>query len=447
MEESPMSLPTLLQNLEQHKASIAIIGLGYVGLPLACLLAKKYKVVGFDINRTRIKELQAGMDRTREIEDQDYLLQSSLTYSADATVLRGCPFVIVTVPTPVDAYKRPDLTPLLKASETLGTYLQPGTLIVFESTVYPGCTEEECRKAIEEHSGLTYKKDFHLGYSPERINPGDKTHTIDKIMKVVSASSPEALEVVAKIYGSVIPAGIHRAPTIATAEAAKVIENTQRDLNIALINELAVLFERCELDTHEVLAAARTKWNFLDFMPGLVGGHCIGVDPYYLTHLAAKLDIHPQVILAGRKINDSMATFVADKTMKMLLRQTMPTQGPLTVGVLGVTFKENVPDLRNSKVFDVISALEAYGVEVHCVDPVCDPAECMEHYQRKIVAWETLPTCDAIIVAVKHRDFAQDLPLATLAQKFKKGRNVLIDLKGMYDRNTAAELGLQVWRL
>ncbi len=443
-----MSLTTtLVQDLEQQKTSIAIIGLGYVGLPLACLLAKKYKVVGFDINEVRVKELRAGIDRTREIEEKSYMLQPSLSYSTDPAVLRGCTFIIVTVPTPVDAYKRPDLTPLIKASETVGTYLQPGTIVVFESTVYPGCTEDDCRKVIEQHSGLVYKKDFDLGYSPERINPGDKTHTVEKIMKVVSASSPESLEAVAKIYGSVISAGIHRAPSIATAEAAKVIENTQRDINIALINELAVLFEKCGLDTHEVLAAARTKWNFLDFTPGLVGGHCIGVDPYYLTHLAAKLDIHPQVILAGRKINDSMAEFVADKTIKMLLQQATSSSVPLTVGILGVTFKENVPDLRNSKVFDVISALEAYGVEVHCVDPVCDPDECMEHYKRKVLTWEALPPCDGIIVAVKHGSFAKDLPLPVLAKKFKKGRNVLIDLKGMYDLTAARELGIQAWRL
>ena len=442
-----MSLSTMLQQLEQQKASIAIIGLGYVGLPLACLLAKKYKVVGFDSNRIRIKELQAGTDRTREIEDPALLAQPSLTYTTDPAQLRGCPFVIVTVPTPVDVYKRPDLTPLLKASESVGTYLQPGTIIVFESTVYPGCTEEDCCKVIEKHSGLTYKKDFHLGYSPERVNPGDKTHTIEKIIKVVSASSPEALDIVAAIYGSVIPAGIHRAPSIATAEAAKVIENTQRDLNIALINELSVLFERFGLDTHAVLAAARTKWNFLDFAPGLVGGHCIGVDPYYLTHLAAKLDIHPQVILAGRKINDSMGAFVAEKTMKMLLRQKPASPGPLVLGVLGVTFKENVPDLRNSKVFDVIAALEEYGVQIHCVDPVCDSTECMEYYQRKLITWEALPLCDGILVAVKHNDFAKNLPLATLVQKLKKGRNVLVDLKGMYDRTAAEQLGLHVWRL
>jgi len=435
-------------SLEKQQTAIGIIGLGYVGLPLACLLATKYRVIGFDINLERVEELRRGVDRTREIEDPKKLSQKTLAFSTNAKDLQGCSLFIVTVPTPVDEYKRPDLDPLLSASATVGQQMEAGSVVVFESTVYPGCTETDCCEVIEVHSGLSYKKgEFHLGYSPERVNPGDRTHTIEKIRKVVSGSSPEALEFIAGIYGSIIEAGIYKAPTIATAEAAKVIENTQRDINIALINELAVLFERCGLDTQEVLAAARTKWNFLDFTPGLVGGHCIGVDPYYLTHLAAKYGLHPQVIQSGRKINDSMGAFVAEKTLKMLLKAHDHPISSLRVGVLGVTFKENVPDLRNSKVFDVVETLESYGIEVVCVDPVCHASDLMSHYGRKLVSIESLPPCDALILAVKHDVFIKTLPLPILKTKLKPHSKVLVDLKGVYDRNEAQGLGFEIWRL
>lgn len=433
---------TQFQNKE---ASIGIIGLGYVGLPLATLFATKFKVFGFDIDAQRVKELQNGVDRTHEVLDSKKINNENITYSTDPSYLKKCPLIIVTVPTPVDSFNKPDLHPLLSASETVGKHITKGSLVVYESTVYPGCTEKDCGKVIEKFSGLKFKEDFDLGYSPERVNPGDREHTIDKIIKVVSASSASALNFLEEIYGSVITAGIHKAPSIGTAEAAKVIENTQRDLNIALINELALIFDRCGLDTQDVLAAARTKWNFLPFYPGLVGGHCIGVDPFYLTYMAEGLGFHPQTILAGRRINDAMGDFVAQKTMKLVLNhQEVPSE--FNIAVMGITFKENVPDLRNTKVMDIVDSLENYGAKVHCIDPICDPNEFEKHYKRNLVTWKDLPSCDAVILATKHSYFVEKMPLEEITKKLK-GPKVLVDVKGIYDRTKAAALGMTLWRL
>lgn len=436
----------LLTRLQEKQEPIVVVGLGYVGLPLACLLAKKFRVIGFDIDPTRVKELTEGTDRTGEVESHAVLTNPLISYTSDPKVIGTSRFVVVAVPTPVDKHKKPDLTPLIMASRSIGQYMAPGSIIVFESTVFPGCTENECCTEIERVSGFVHKKDFFLGYSPERVNPGDKEHTVERINKVVSASTPEALEVIAAAYGAVITAELHRAPSIATAEAAKVIENTQRDLNIALINELAMIFERIGLDTQDVLKAAGTKWNFLNFQPGLVGGHCIGVDPYYLTHLAEGVGINPQVISAGRRINDNMATFVAEKTIKLILSKK-PVNQNLKIAVLGVTFKENVPDLRNSKVIDVVEHLEKYGATVLCVDPVCDAEEYSETYGRKLHTWDSLPVCDAVIFAVKHKAFVNALTLDVLASKLESHHRVLIDLKGHFDRSIASEMNLTLWRL
>ncbi len=436
----------LFSQFSNKKIPIGIIGLGYVGLPLACLLASKFRVIGFDINERRIKELTDGVDRTGEVTDKNLLLKENLIFTTQAEQLSQCRLMIVTVPTPVDQFKRPDLSPLLLASATVGKHLKPGTLVVYESTVFPGCTENNCREIIEKHSGLIFRKDFQLGYSPERVNPGDRKHTIDKITKIVSASSDESLDLLAQIYGTVIK-DIYKAPNIATAEAAKVIENVQRDINIALINELALIFDRCGLDTQEVLAAAGTKWNFLQFSPGLVGGHCIGVDPYYLTYMAEGLGLNSQIVLAGRRINDSMGPFVAEKTIKLILSGRPHTQHPLRIAVVGMTFKENVPDLRNSKVIDVVNTLEEYGAQVYCVDPVCDPDEFKETYKKTITLWDDLPTCDAIILAVKHQVFINDLSLLDIEHKLEPDHKVLLDLKGIYDRKLASSRNIKLWRI
>jgi UDP-N-acetyl-D-galactosamine dehydrogenase len=435
------------ENLKSKDASIGIVGLGYVGLPLACLLAEKYKVVGFDIKQGRIDELKNGHDSTREVEDRKRLLNPNLSYTTDAKELSACPLIIVAVPTPVDRFKNPDLTPVISASRTVGSIIRKGTTVVFESTVYPGVTEDVCGPILAEKSGLKHLDGFFLGYSPERVNPGDKEHTIDKIIKVVSGSTPEITELLASVYGSVITAGVHRAPNIKTAEAAKVIENTQRDLNIALINELSTIFHKVGIDTADVLDAAGTKWNFLKFQPGLVGGHCIGVDPYYLTHLAEGLNIHPQVIQAGRRINDGMGPYVAQQALKLVLEQGPQLNGgKIRIGILGVTFKENVPDLRNTKVIDVIEDLEAHGVEVFTHDPVAIAAEYHEEYNRELTPWEKFPKCDALIVAVKHQIFRKEFSLTRLMEKMSD-RPVIIDIKGMIDRAEAAKSNVRLWRL
>ena len=393
-------------NTENHR--IAVLGLGYVGLPVALALAEKFPdVVGFDINRDRIHDLKAGIDTTKEVESHT-LTQTSLHLSDNLATLQDRNFFIVCVPTPVDDNHQPNLTPLIKASQTIGKVIQPGAVVVYESTVYPGVTEEICGLAIAQVSGLQQGIDFKLGYSPERINPGDKLHTLEKITKVVAGEDEETLERIATVYGQIITAGIHCAPSIQVAEMAKVIENTQRDLNIAFMNELALICDRLNIRTHDVLQAAQTKWNFLPFTPGLVGGHCIGVDPYYLTAKAETLGYHPEVILAGRRINDQMGMYLAQRLVKLLIKAKIPIQGS-RIGILGLTFKENVPDLRNSRIPDIIKELQQFGIEPLIHDPLADAQEAQQEYGVELVEWQQLSHLDALILAVNHR-FYLDLP-------------------------------------
>jgi UDP-N-acetyl-D-galactosamine dehydrogenase len=424
--------------------TIAVIGLGYVGLPLAVEFGKKYRTFGFDLAADKVAAYARHVDPTGEVSSADLKAATQLTCSTDASVLREADFIIVAVPTPVDDAHQPDFTPLVKSSESLAKHLKKGAIVVYESTVYPGATEEVCIPVIERHSGLKWKKDFFVGYSPERINPGDKERTVTKIVKVVSGDTPETLKKVAEIYGSVITAGVYPASSIKVAEAAKVIENTQRDLNIALMNELSVIFNRIGIDTLEVLKAAGTKWNFLPFRPGLVGGHCIGVDPYYLTHKAEKLGYTPQVILAGRRINDSMGKYVAEQTIKQMIAGDLPIKGADVV-VLGMTFKENCPDLRNSKVIDVINELKSFGVNVHVHDPIAVSSECEHEYGVPLVAWDALPRAAAIVAAVAHTHY-RELGLAKIAEKAQPGA-VFIDVKSSYEPAEIAAQSLRSWRL
>ncbi len=391
--------------MDFEKRTIAIIGLGYVGLPLAVEFGKKRSVIGFDIQQARIDELRAGSDHTLECSDDELKAARLLRYSADINDLRDAQVFIVTVPTPVDAANRPDMTPLVKASETVGKVLKAGDVVVYESTVYPGATEEICVPVLEKASGLKFNQDFYCGYSPERINPGDKEHRLPTIKKVTSGSTPEVADAIDQMYGQIISAGTHKASSIKVAEAAKVIENTQRDLNIALMNELSLIFHRLGIDTLEVLQAAGTKWNFLPFRPGLVGGHCIGVDPYYLTHKAQEVGYHPEVILAGRRINDAMAGFVADETVKLMLRKGKPVLGSKVL-VLGLAFKENCPDVRNTKVVDIVKALQTYNADVDVYDPWIDVDEAYEEYGLSCLR-ETpdVGRYAAVVLAVGHREF------------------------------------------
>ena len=377
---------------------ISIIGLGYVGLPLAVEFGKKYDVLGFDINKERIAELENGYDRTLEVDEQNLKSSARLKFSSNKEDLKSCDIFIVTVPTPVDEHKRPDLTPLIKASETVGSALKKGDIVIYESTVYPGCTEEDCVPVLEKVSGLKFNEDFFCGYSPERINPGDKEHTVTKILKVTSGSTPEIADKVDALYGSIITAGTHKASSIKVAEAAKVIENSQRDINIAFVNELAILFAKMGIDTLEVLKAAGTKWNFLPFKPGLVGGHCIGVDPYYLTFKAESLGYHPEVILSGRRINDNMGAYVAKEVIKLLIKKSHKVDGARVL-VLGITFKENCPDIRNSRVIDVISELRDFGCEIDVYDPWADEAEVKHEYGLTLVG-EPGSGYEAVVLAV-----------------------------------------------
>ena len=426
-----------------EKRVIGVVGLGYVGLPVAVAMAEKFRTIGFDINERRIAELTSGHDRTGEVTGPE-LAAARVEFTAKVEILRQADFFIVAVPTPVDDAKQPDLTPLYRASETVGKALKPGDIVVYESTVYPGATEEDCLPILERVSGLKGGKDFKVGYSPERINPADREHRFRNIKKVVSAQDAESLETVASVYGAVIDAGVHRAPTIKVAEAAKVIENTQRDLNIALMNELALVFDRMGIDTQAVLAAAGTKWNFLRFVPGLVGGHCIGVDPYYLTHKAEKMGYSPQVILAGRRINDGMGQFVAEKTVKeMILAGHSVLKN--TVTVLGLAFKENCPDTRNTRVIDIVAALREFGLVVQVCDPQADADEAKHEYGVDLVARADLKPAAAVVAAVAHDEF-RAMTLADV--KALMGPNpVLIDVKNLFGAHEPAEHGVRYWRL
>jgi UDP-N-acetyl-D-galactosamine dehydrogenase len=424
--------------------TIAVVGLGYVGLPLAVEFGKKHPTIGFDLSKEKIEHYRRFVDPTGEVSKADLMSATQLVATTDPAELGKADFIVVAVPTPVDEAHQPDFRPLVGASESVGRHMKRGATVVFESTVYPGATEEVCVPVIEKASGMKWKRDFHVGYSPERINPGDKERTLTKIVKVVSGDSPETLENVARLYASVITAGVYRASGIKVAEAAKVIENTQRDLNIALMNELAIIFDRIGIDTLEVLEAAGTKWNFLPFRPGLVGGHCIGVDPYYLTHKADMLGYHPQVILAGRRINDGMGKFIAEQTVKrMVLNGTQVRGAPVIL--LGLTFKEDCPDLRNSRVIDVIRELQAYGVDVHVHDPVADSAEAVHEYGVALERWEDLPRGAAIVAAVAHKEYKMR-PLEDFLGKLQ-ANGVFIDVKSQYDGPALAARGISVWRL
>ncbi len=429
---------------KESARSVAVVGLGYVGLPIAVAFGKQAPAIGFDVNKTKIEELRKGIDRTGEVSKED-LAATKINFTWEPTDLKAADFIIVAVPTPISEALQPDLKALRMCSETIGANLSPGAIVVYESTVYPGVTEEVCLPILEKKSGMKAGVDFKVGYSPERINPGDKEHTLEKIVKVVSAQDEESLEIVANTYASVVKAGIHRASSIKVAEAAKVIENTQRDLNIALMNELALIFHRLGIDTKSVLEAAGTKWNFLKFSPGLVGGHCIGVDPYYLTTKAESVGYHPQVILSGRRINNGMGKFVAEQTMKLLSQLPRPVN-ELKVGVLGLTFKENVPDLRNSKVPDIINELREYGVQVLVHDPIAEREEAVTEYGIHLADWNQMKDLDGLIIAVAHKNFVQ-MGMGDLLRPLRSQKDgVLIDVKSILDQNKVPG-SLKYWRL
>ncbi|MBN1879760.1 nucleotide sugar dehydrogenase [bacterium] len=428
------------------KQCICVVGLGYVGLPLATILNRKYDVVGFDVKQSRIEALRRGEDVTGEV-DAGTLKNSTIRFSWDPAIISESRVVIITVPTPVNAFKIPDLSPVLSATRTVGRNMSKDSVIVYESTVYPGVTEDECVPILEAESGLTHLKDFHVGYSPERVNPGDKQHTVDLIRKVVSGDTPDVCSFLSDLYGEVITAGVHRAPTIRTAEAAKVIENTQRDLNIALMNELALIFNRMGIDTNDVLDAAATKWNFLRFEPGLVGGHCIGVDPYYLTFKAESLGYRPEVILAGRRINDSMGKFIAEKTVKLLIRGGRAVQGSRIL-ILGLTFKENISDIRNTRVIDIVKELGEYDTNVSVWDPHADRDDVRMEYGLDLIADpESNGHYDGVILAVKHREIVDNFKLERLLSLCRSDSPVLIDVKGIFNGEEAKAAGFAYWRL
>jgi len=427
----------------ETKRHIAVVGLGYVGLPVAAAFGRIGPVIGFDVNKAKIEDLRRGEDRTGEVSKAD-LLHAQITFTDDPSSLKTADFIIVAVPTPITRALQPDLTALMRASELIGTHLKAGTIVVYESTVYPGATEEICGPILERCSGLRCGKDFKLGYSPERINPGDKEHAFEKVVKVVAGMDADTLEAVAQTYAKVVSAGVHRAPSIKVAEAAKVIENTQRDLNIALMNELAIIFHRLGIDTAAVLEAAGTKWNFLRFTPGLVGGHCIGVDPYYLTTKAESVGYHPQVILAGRRINNGMGVYVAEQTVKSLSRKGKSAAGA-RVAVLGLTFKEDVPDVRNSRVPDIVAELRQYGVEVTVHDPLVESTDAEREYGISLAAWDSLLNFDGIVLAVPHRAY-REMGNAALLRILKGNGGIVMDVKGLLDPRSLPS-DISYWRL
>ncbi len=426
-------------------ACVAVVGLGYVGLPLAVEFGKQFTTIGYDLSAAKIAHYKKFTDPTGEVSSADLKAATRLTVTNDPAAIGKADFIIVAVPTPVDQAHIPDFTPLVGSSTTVGKYMKKGATVIYESTVYPGATEEVCIPLLEQHSGMKWRQDFHVGYSPERVNPGDKERTITRIVKVVSGDDAPTAAAVAALYSAVIAAGVHQASSIKVAEAAKVIENTQRDLNIALMNELSLIFEKIGIDTLEVLQAAGTKWNFLPFRPGLVGGHCIGVDPYYLTHKAEMLGYHPQVILAGRRINDGMAAYVAQQTVKNMINNGGKVKGAKVI-VLGLTFKENCPDLRNSKVADLVKELQSFGCTVAVHDPIAEPAEAVHEYGIDLVKWNALPEqADAIVAAVSHRQYLA-MPLKKLTAKLKP-KGVFADVKSAYDAAALTKAGFHLWRL
>lgn len=435
---------SLYQDIENKNEMLAVIGLGYVGLPLAIEFAKKVNVIGFDINKAKIESYKKGVDVTNEVGGEA-LINTSMALTSQETDLRKAKFHIVAVPTPINEDRSPDLRPVVGASEVVGRNLTKGAIIVYESTVYPGVTEEICVPILERLSGLKCGVDFKVGYSPERINPGDKVHTVTKITKIVSGMDEESLEEIANIYSIIIEAGVYKAESIKVAEAAKVIENSQRDINIAFMNELSIIFNKMGIDTKAVLKAAGTKWNFLSFTPGLVGGHCIGVDPYYLTYKAEQLGYHPQVILSGRRINDSMGKYVAENTVKQLIKADKQIKGAKVL-VLGFTFKENVPDTRNTRVIDIVNELKEYGVEVHVVDPAADAEEARHEYGFEIEKMNQVDSVDAVVLAVAHKAF-NELSLEKMKEIYNNGRYIIIDVKGFFDRQEAVKAGYQYWSL
>jgi len=429
--------------IDLSQTTVAVVGLGYVGLPLAIAFGTKLRTIGFDLKAEAIMKYQQGIDPNEEVDAAGFARAALLEFTDAPDRLAEADFIVVAVPTPIDIARQPDLSPMIGAARIVGQHMKKGAVVIFESTVYPGVTEDVCVPILEEHSGLTWKRGFHVGYSPERINPGDKEHTLTKIVKVVSGDDAQTSDAVATLYGAIILAGVYRAGTIKEAEAAKVIENTQRDLNIALMNELAVIFDRLGIDTKNVLEAAGTKWNFLPFRPGLVGGHCIGVDPYYLTYKAETVGYHPEVILAGRRINDSMGKFIAEKTVKMMMNAGVIGSG--RVGILGLTFKENCPDLRNSKVIDIINEFRAYGLEVKVHDPRVDPADAKRVYGITLCPWEELQELGALIFAVPHKELLT-LSVADLVGTLTD-HGCLIDVKSVLDTTLVAQAGVNFWRL
>lgn len=430
--------------LVNKKSAVAVVGLGYVGLPLVVALARHFDVIGFDINAARVAALQQGHDATNEVSDADLQACTALL-TCDASALSKASVIIVAVPTPVDSHCKPDLSPVMSASRTVGKAMSKGCVVCYESTVYPGVTEDECIPILEKESGLRFPQDFTVGYSPERINPGDKVHRLETILKIVSGSDAASADLLAQVYGAVVKAGIHKASCIKVAEAAKVIENTQRDINIALMNELALIFEKMGIDTLEVLEAAGTKWNFLPFSPGLVGGHCIGVDPYYLTYKAEELGYRPEVILAGRRINDNMGKFVAESCVKQLIKADRHVKGA-RVGILGFTFKENVPDIRNTRVVDIIAELKEYGVTPLVCDPEADAVGALHGYGQELLPLDALHDLDALILAVAHESF-RTLTTADIASFFGGNAVTLLDIKGFFDKQAMREAGFSLWRL